>query len=147
MRFMAVHGFIIVHIPSSNGHFCKFFREILGLQNRFLNLGEMRESFIFSVLALQMNLWHLSSIIMPRTNFVRYGSNLHAMPIVPYYPNKGSRDYQWMDIYNALGRDRTLFVGRFLDEENCNQLIASLIWLQGSVCFLVCLKSNLNTFL
>ena len=56
-----------------------------------------------------------------------------GVPIVPYYPNKGSKDYQWMDIYNALGRDRTLFVGRFLDDENCNQLIASLIWLQGYV--------------
>eukprot|EP00596_Hydrurales_sp_CCMP1899_P010436 CAMPEP_0119050464 /NCGR_PEP_ID=MMETSP1177-20130426/70070_1 /TAXON_ID=2985 /ORGANISM="Ochromonas sp, Strain CCMP1899" /LENGTH=322 /DNA_ID=CAMNT_0007028893 /DNA_START=207 /DNA_END=1175 /DNA_ORIENTATION=+ len=55
------------------------------------------------------------------------------VPIVPYYPNKatGSKDYQWMDIYNALGRDRTLFVGRFLDDEACNQLIASLIWLQS----------------
>lgn len=58
-----------------------------------------------------------------------------GVPVVPYYPNKGSRDYQWMDIYNALGRSRTLFVGRFLDEENCNQLIASLIWLQGLVSF------------
>jgi hypothetical protein len=40
------------------------------------------------------------------------------VPLVPYYPNKatGSKDYQWMDIYNALGRDRTLFVGRFLYE-------------------------------
>lgn len=53
------------------------------------------------------------------------------VPLVPYYPNKGSKDYQWMDIYNALGRKRTLFVGRFLDEEACNQLIASLIFLQG----------------
>ncbi len=62
---------------------------------------------------------------------IRINCERMAMPIVPYYPNKGSRDYQWMDIYNALGRERTLFVGRFLDEENCNQLIASLIWLQG----------------
>ena len=53
------------------------------------------------------------------------------VPLVPYYPNKASKDYQWMDIYNALGRTRTLFVGRFLDEEAANQLIASLIWLQG----------------
>lgn len=53
------------------------------------------------------------------------------VPMVPYYPNKASKDYQWMDIYNALGRTRTLFVGRFLDEEAANQLIASLIWLQG----------------
>lgn len=51
--------------------------------------------------------------------------------MVPYYPNQGSKDYQWMDIYNALGRQRTLFVTRFLDDEACNQLIASLIYLQG----------------
>lgn len=51
--------------------------------------------------------------------------------MVPYYPDKASKDYQWMDIYNALGRKRTLFVGRYLDDEACNQLIASLIFLQG----------------
>lgn len=64
--------------------------------------------------------------------------NIHALnmasgqvPYVPYYPNKASKDYQWMDIYNALGRERTLFVSRYLDDEASNQLIASLIWLQG----------------
>ena len=54
-----------------------------------------------------------------------------GMPYVPYYPDKAKKDYMWLDIYNALGRTRTLFVGRFLDEEAANQLIASLIWLQG----------------
>jgi ATP-dependent Clp protease protease subunit len=53
------------------------------------------------------------------------------IPMVPFYPDKASKDYQWMDIYNALGRKRTLFVGRFLDDEACNQLISSLIWLQS----------------
>lgn len=53
------------------------------------------------------------------------------VPLVPYYPNPASKDYQWMDIYNALGRTRTLFVGRYLDNENCNQLISSLVWLSG----------------
>ena len=53
------------------------------------------------------------------------------IPMVPYFPNPASKDYQWMDIYNALGRKRTIFVGRFLDDEACNQLIASLIFLQG----------------
>ena len=53
------------------------------------------------------------------------------IPMVPYFPRKTSREYQWMDIYNAHGRQRTLFVGRFLDDEACNQLIASLIFLQG----------------
>lgn len=59
-------------------------------------------------------------------NFLYMASG--QVPYVPYYPNKASKDYQWMDIYNALGRDRTLFVGRYLDDEACNQLIASLIW-------------------
>ena len=57
--------------------------------------------------------------------------NSGRIPYVPFYPDKASKDYQWMDIYNALGRTRTLFVGRFLDEESCNQLIASLLWLEG----------------
>merc|ERR1719502_1144156 len=54
-----------------------------------------------------------------------------GMPYVPYYPDKAKKDYMWLDIYNALGRTRTLFVGRFLDEEAANQLIASLIWLES----------------
>merc|ERR1712146_628633 len=37
----------------------------------------------------------------------------------------------WLDIYNALGRTRTLFVGRFMDDEAANQLIASLVWLES----------------
>ena len=53
------------------------------------------------------------------------------VPMVPYYPDIARKEYQWMDIYNALGRTRTLFVGRFLDDEACNQLIASLVWLNG----------------
>lgn len=57
--------------------------------------------------------------------------DMSPMPYVPYYPDKARKDYMWLDIYNALGRERTLFVGRFLDEESCNQLIASLVWLSS----------------
>eukprot|EP00607_Mallomonas_marina_P010930 CAMPEP_0182424148 /NCGR_PEP_ID=MMETSP1167-20130531/10305_1 /TAXON_ID=2988 /ORGANISM="Mallomonas Sp, Strain CCMP3275" /LENGTH=337 /DNA_ID=CAMNT_0024603721 /DNA_START=184 /DNA_END=1197 /DNA_ORIENTATION=- len=53
------------------------------------------------------------------------------VPMVPFKLRPESKDYQWMDIYNALGRQRTLFVSRFLDDEACNQLIASLVYLQG----------------
>ncbi|RYH29599.1 ATP-dependent Clp protease proteolytic subunit [archaeon] len=67
--------------------------------------------------------------------FRKQQTHLHAggqIPVVPYFPNKFEKDqYMWMDIYNALGRDRTLFVSRYLDEEACNQLVSSLIWLQG----------------
>lgn len=50
-------------------------------------------------------------------------------PMVPYYLDKGRREYMWLDIYNSLGRDRTLFVSRYLDEETANQLISSLVYL------------------
>eukprot|EP01035_Chromulina_nebulosa_P019953 gene19953-25921_t len=55
------------------------------------------------------------------------------VPMVPYFPNRNNpNEYMWMDVYNVLGRSkRTLFVTRFLDDESCNQLIASLLWLQG----------------
>lgn len=52
-------------------------------------------------------------------------TTLHAggqVPVVPYYLDKNRKDYQWMDIYNALGRDRILFVSRYLDDEACNQV-------------------------
>ena len=86
------------------------------------------------------------------------------VPVVPFYPSKNtsvrlsvfyehailnyfnysaldkaSKDYQWMDIYNALGRTRTLFVGRFLDDESCNQLIASLLWLESQNSKAICM--------
>ena len=92
----------------------------------------MIKASIFTKILLLLQVWLAFSYKQSiHTPMVYRMKALSAMPVVPYYPNKGSKDYQWMDIYNALGRERTLFVGRFLDEENCNQLIASLIWLQG----------------
>lgn len=55
-----------------------------------------------------------------------YGSSRLAAgpsaPIVPFFINKARRHYQWMDIYNALGRERTLFVSRYIDDEASNQV-------------------------
>ncbi len=69
---------------------------------------------------------HQSSIVHPLAARSQY---------VPYFPWKGSKDYMWMDIYNTLGRQRSLFVSGYLDDEACNQLISSLIWLHGWVSF------------
>lgn len=63
----------------------------------------------------------------------KWSTSLYAgrTPMVPYYLDQTRRDYMWMDIYNALGRDRTLFVSRYIDDEAANQLISSLIYLGG----------------
>ncbi len=53
------------------------------------------------------------------------------VPMVPYYVDKTRKDYMWMDIYNALGRERTLFVARYIDDEAANQLISSLVYLNS----------------
>jgi hypothetical protein len=43
-----------------------------------------------------------------RTSITKISMAGGRVPLVPYYPNRaqGSKDYQWMDIYNALGRER-----------------------------------------
>lgn len=74
--------------------------------------------------------FRITSSLIPYAKRKLNMANGH-IPYVPYFPSKPSKDYMWMDIYNALGRNRTLFVSRYLDEESCNQLIASLIWLQS----------------
>jgi hypothetical protein len=65
-----------------------------------------------------------------------YKTSLHMsarVPLVPYYLNKhNKRDgHMWMDIYNAMGRERILFISRQLDDESVNTLIGSLLYLQG----------------
>ena len=52
------------------------------------------------------------------------------VPIVPYHPQLGG-PHMWMDLYNVLGRKRKLFVSRYLDQEACNVLVASLLWLDN----------------
>jgi len=52
-----------------------------------------------------------------------------SVPQVPYRP-PGSESDMWVDIYQRLYRDRILLVGNFLDEEQANSLIATLLYLR-----------------
>jgi hypothetical protein len=47
-----------------------------------------------------------------RTSITKISMAGGRVPLVPYYPNRaqGSKDYQWMDIYNALGRERLVLL-------------------------------------
>jgi ATP-dependent Clp protease, protease subunit len=79
-----------------------------------------------------------SLISSPRNNLLAQRQHISRLfisgqtPMVPYFPNPSSKDYVWMDIYNALGRKRTIFVSRYIDDEACNQLVASLVYLQSA---------------
>ncbi len=55
------------------------------------------------------------------------------VPVVPYFLNKLNKreGHMWMDIYNVMGRDRVLFISRYLDGDAINTMIASLLYLQG----------------
>ena len=47
------------------------------------------------------------------------------MPQVPYSPPGAEQgQHMYVDIYQALYRDRIMLVGNFLDEEQANSLIA-----------------------
>ena len=83
----------------------------------------MNNNIIYCILLICLNFLFIKAFISKNnhitTSFINHrkifsSSSLYmgGVPVVPYRPRKESKDYQWMDIYNALGRDRTLFVSR-----------------------------------
>ncbi|TXG51050.1 hypothetical protein EZV62_023574 [Acer yangbiense] len=61
-------------------------------------------------------------------------SSVRMMPIgtpkVPYRtPCEGT--WQWVDLWNALYRERVLFIGQNIDEEFSNQLLATMLYLDS----------------
>ena len=56
------------------------------------------------------------------------------MPIgVPKVPYKmpGGYDTQWINIYDRLYRERIIFLGRDIDDEIANQIIAVMLYLDS----------------
>lgn len=51
-------------------------------------------------------------------------------PRVPYrVPGEGT--WQWVDLWNALYRERVIFLGQNIDEEFSNQLLATMLYLDS----------------
>lgn len=51
-------------------------------------------------------------------------------PRVPYRtPGEGS--YQWIDIWNALYRERIIYIAQYIDEEFSNQILATMLYLDS----------------
>ncbi|CAK9135963.1 unnamed protein product [Ilex paraguariensis] len=51
-------------------------------------------------------------------------------PRVPYRnPTEGT--WQWVDIWNALYRERVIFIGQNIDEEFSNQILATMLYLDS----------------
>uniref|UniRef100_A0A7S1ERY9 ATP-dependent Clp protease proteolytic subunit n=1 Tax=Timspurckia oligopyrenoides TaxID=708627 RepID=A0A7S1ERY9_9RHOD len=51
-------------------------------------------------------------------------------PRVPYKA-PGQQEYQFMDVFERLARDRIMFVGQDIDDETANQMIATLLFLES----------------
>ncbi|PKI47911.1 hypothetical protein CRG98_031695, partial [Punica granatum] len=51
-------------------------------------------------------------------------------PRVPYRtPGEGT--WQWVDLWNALYRERVIFIGQNIDEEFSNQILATMLYLDS----------------
>ncbi|OAY80685.1 ATP-dependent Clp protease proteolytic subunit-related protein 2, chloroplastic [Ananas comosus] len=51
-------------------------------------------------------------------------------PRVPYRtPGEGT--WQWVDLWNALYRERVIFIGQHIDEEFSNQVLATMLYLDS----------------
>ncbi|KAJ4712881.1 ATP-dependent Clp protease proteolytic subunit [Melia azedarach] len=62
------------------------------------------------------------------------GGRVRMMPIgtprVPYRtPGEGT--WQWVDLWNALYRERVIFIGQNIDEEFSNQILATMLYLDS----------------
>jgi ATP-dependent Clp protease protease subunit len=58
------------------------------------------------------------------------------MPIgVPRVPHRlpGESTSQWLDIYNKLYRERTLFLGEEIDDELANQLVGIMRYINKNI--------------
>ncbi|EXC17843.1 ATP-dependent Clp protease proteolytic subunit-related protein 2 [Morus notabilis] len=73
--------------------------------------------------------------LQPRTrNHKATRAQVGMMPIgtprVPYRtPGEGS--WQWVDLWNALYRERVIFLGQNIDEEFSNQILATMLYLDS----------------
>jgi ATP-dependent Clp protease protease subunit len=59
-------------------------------------------------------------------------AQIHMMPIgTPRvaYRTPGEGTYQWIDLWNALYRERVIFIGQQIDEEFSNQILATMLYL------------------
>lgn len=72
------------------------------------------------------------SVRVSNTNPTR--ARISMMPIgtprVPYRtPGEGT--WQWVDLWNALYRERVIFIGQHIDEEFSNQVLATMLYLDS----------------
>ena len=80
-------------------------------------MGLMKLPILAAVIVLVSLILNVESFapvqrLSTRTSTTKISMAGGRVPLVPYYPNKaqGSKDYQWMDIYNALGRERLVLL-------------------------------------
>ncbi|KAJ4969586.1 hypothetical protein NE237_016287 [Protea cynaroides] len=60
----------------------------------------------------------------------RFGMMPIGTPRVPYRtPGEGT--WQWVDLWNALYRERVIFIGQHIDEELSNQVLATMLYLDS----------------
>ncbi|PQQ19936.1 ATP-dependent Clp protease proteolytic subunit-related protein 2 chloroplastic isoform X2 [Prunus yedoensis var. nudiflora] len=63
-----------------------------------------------------------------RPSRARIGMMPIGTPKVPYRtPGEGT--WQWVDLWNALYRERVIFIGQNIDEEFSNQILATMLYL------------------
>lgn len=54
-----------------------------------------------------------------------------GIPRVPYRAPGGERAWQWVDLWNALYRERIIYIGKTIDEEYSNMLLATMLYLDS----------------
>ncbi|XP_058085578.1 ATP-dependent Clp protease proteolytic subunit-related protein 2, chloroplastic [Magnolia sinica] len=71
-----------------------------------------------------------SRLLSKKATRARFGMMPIGTPRVPYRtPGEGT--WQWVDLWNALYRERVIFIGQHIDEEFSNQVLATMLYLDS----------------
>ncbi|KAK9106381.1 hypothetical protein Syun_022392 [Stephania yunnanensis] len=108
------------------------FTDVFGRRRPNLTLDSMRRC-----LALMVDVFYrvdASSIVRAWTGSKATRARIQMMPIgVPRVPYRtpGEGTIQWVDLWNALYRERVIFIGQEIDEEFSNQVLATMLYLDS----------------
>lgn len=97
----------------------------------YITMSNLFILFLFFMCAEFISSFHSSHQIVKIRRLTRLFNNDQRILTVPYFPDKSKKDHMWLDIYNALGRDRVLFISRFVDSEACQTIVSSIVYLNS----------------
>ena len=81
-----------------------------------------RQEDLVMVVDMKHSLLSLSHVCLPAAFL--------CLPLLPVFQPRGSDVSQFVDLYSAMYRDRTMMIGKFIDDEAANEIISIILYMR-----------------